>query len=161
MLPADPHLGSGGNQMTVHDDRLHAEIDRQLAEVRAACDGLATRAGLLIAATGVGAAIIAARISAGHHEVLLVFTLAALGVATFSGAAALMPSLRIGPLVSSLQRWMSGGSSSMTSSELYDSKLVILTSNVDRVRVMRVLLGIQAITTITAVGLALGYTAWR
>jgi hypothetical protein len=150
-----------GNQVTVHDDRLHAEVDRQLAEVRAACDGLATRSGLLIAATGVGAAILAARISAGHHEVLLVLTFVALGVATLSGAAALMPSLKVGPLVTSLQMWMSSGSSSTTSSKLYDSKIVILASNMDRWLVMHVLFAIQAITTIAAVGLALVYSAWK
>lgn len=147
--------------MTVHDDRLHAEVDRQLAEVRAACDGLATRSGLLIAAMGVGAAIIVPRISGGHHEVLLVLTLVAVGVAALSGAAVLMPSLTVGPLAASLQGWMSGGSSSTTSNRLYDSKVVILASNLDRWLVMRILFAIQAITTIVAVGLALGYSAWK
>ena len=147
--------------MTVHDDRLHAEVDRQLAEVRVACDGLATRSGLLIAATGVGAAILAVRISVSHHEVLLVLTLVALGVATLFGAAVLMPSLKVGPLATSLQGWMTGGSSPTTSSKLYDSKIVILASNMDRWIVMRILLAIQAIMTIVAVGLALGYSAWK
>jgi hypothetical protein len=160
MLPHN-RLGSGGGRVTVHDDRLHAEIDRQLAETRAACDGLATRSGLLIAAAGLGAAIVATRVKAGHHEVLLVLTFVAFGVATISGAAALIPSLQVGPLVASLASWMSGVPSSMTSSLLYDSKIVILTSNKERWLVMRVLFAIQAITTIAAVGLALGYSAWK
>jgi hypothetical protein len=147
--------------VTVHDDRLHAEVDRQLAEVRAECDGLATRSGLLIAATGVGAAIMSSRISAGRHEVLLALTLVALGVATLSGAVALMPSLKVGPGEISLASWMSGGSSPMTSSLLYDSKITILDSNMNRMRAMRILLAIQAIATISAVGLALGYSAWK
>ncbi len=88
-------------------------------------------------------------------------TLVALGIATLSGAVSLIPALRIGPLATSLQGWMSGGSSSRTSSELYDSKIVILTSNMERMLVMRMLVGIQAIATISAVGLALGYSAWR
>jgi hypothetical protein len=151
-----------GSHVTVHDDWLHGEVDRQLAEVRAACDGLATRSGLLIAATGVGATIIAARISAGgRHEVLLVLTLVALGIASLAGAAALMPSLKVGPAATSLQRWMSGGSSPTTSSQLYDSKLVLLTSNIERWLVIRILLAIQAIMTIAAVGLALGYSSWK
>lgn len=147
--------------MTVHDDRLYGEIDRQLAEVRAGCESLATRSGLLIAATGVGTAILAGHIDNGHHEVLLVMTLAALGIATLSGAAALMPSLKVGPLVASLAGWTGGTPSSTTSNLLYDSKIVILTSNLNRWLVMRVLFAIQAITTITAIGLALGYSAWK
>jgi hypothetical protein len=150
-----------GTGVTVHDDRLHAEIDRQLAEVRAACDGLATRSGLLIAASGVGATILASRISSDHHEVLLVYTLVALGVATLSGAAVLMPSLKIGPLAISLGAWMAGTSSSRTSSLLYDGKLVILTSNMDRLLVMRTLFAIQSLTTIAAVGLAMGFTTLK
>lgn len=147
--------------MTVHEDRLHAEIDRQLGEVRAACDGLATRSGLLIAATGVGAAVLAARIGTGGHQVLLVLTLVSLGIATLCGASVLMPSLKVGPLTTSLVGWMSGTPSTGTSNLLYDTKIVILTSNISRWLVMRVLFAIQAITTIAAVGLALGYSAWR
>ena len=88
--------------MSVHNDRLHAEVDRQLAEVRAACDGLATRAGLLIAAAGVVAAILAARIVPGHHQVLLVLTLVAFGVSIVAGGVTLMPWLKVGPLATSL-----------------------------------------------------------
>ena len=35
------------------DDHLNAKVYRQLGEVRAACDGLATRSGLLLAATAI------------------------------------------------------------------------------------------------------------
>ena len=52
--------------MTVHEDRLHAEVDRELDEIRSSCDGLATRSGLLIAATGVAVPIVAARLTTVH-----------------------------------------------------------------------------------------------
>ncbi len=147
--------------MTVHDDRLHAEIDRQLGDVRAACDGLATRSGLLVAATGVGAAILAARIGVHHHEVLLVLALVGLAIATLSGAAVLTPSLKIGPVPTSLVGWMGGTPSPTTSSLLFDTKIVILAANMNRWLVMRVLFAIQAAATIVAIGLALGYSAWK
>ena len=63
-------------------DRLHAELDRQLSEVRAACDGLATRSGLLVAAIAAVAAVFAPRINPAHHEILLVLTAVALGIGT-------------------------------------------------------------------------------
>lgn len=161
MLPAQGARGLEGKRVAVHDDRLHAEIDRQLGEVRAACDGVATRSGLLIAATGVGAAILAARIGGHRHEVLLVLALASLGVATLSGAAVLMPSLKIGPLPASLSGWMGRTPSITTSSLLYDTKIVILAANMNRWLVMRILFATQATATIVAIGLALGYSAWK
>lgn len=147
--------------MSVHNDRLHAEADRQLAEVRAACDGLATRSGLLIAAAAAVAAIMAPRIQVGHHEILLVLALVALGVATLAAAVTLMPWLKIGPRATSLASWASGGSSGRTSSLLYDDKIVILTANLNRLLAMRIFFAVQALTTIAAVGLALGYSAWK
>lgn len=143
------------------DDRLHAELDRQLAEVRAACDGLATRSGLLVAAIAAVAAIVAPRINPDHHEILLVVTLIALGIATLSAAVTLMPWLKIGPVSTSLVGWLSGGSSPRTSRQLYDSKVVILGGNLNRLLVMRIFFAIQALTAIFAAGLALWYSAWR
>jgi hypothetical protein len=143
------------------DDRLHAELDRQLAEVRAACDGLATRSGLLVAAIAAVAAVFAPRINPAHHEILLVLTAVALGLATLAAIVTLMPWLRVGPLTMSLASWMSGGASGKTSSELYTSKAVILGGNLNRLLVMRVCFTVQAIATVCAVGLALVYTAMR
>lgn len=159
MLP--DKLKLRGREISVHDDRLHAEVDRQLAEVRAACDGLATRAGLLIAAAGVVAAILAPRIVAGHHQVLLVLTLVAFGGSVVAGALTLMPWLKVGPLTTSLASSMSSGPSSRTSSMLYDEKIVILTSNLNRMLVMRIFFAFQAVATAAAAGLALGYSAWK
>jgi flagellar biosynthesis protein FlhB len=147
--------------VSVHDDRLHAEVDRQLTEARAACDGLATRSGLLIAAAAAVAAILAPNIHAGHHEVLLVLALITFGVATLAAIVTLMPWLAIGPLATSLASWASGKPSASTSSLLYDSKIVILMADLNRLLAMRIFFAIQAITTVTAVALALGYTAWK
>jgi hypothetical protein len=142
------------------DDRLHAEVDRQLGEVRAACDGLAARSGLLIAGAAAVAVILAPRVQAGHHEVLLALALVAFGVATIAAAVTLMPWLKIGALPTSLARW-GGRATAETSSQLYDGKVVILMSNLGRLQAMRIFFAIQAITTIAAVGLALGYSAWK
>lgn len=148
--------------MAVHDDdRLHAELDRQLAEVRTACDGLATRSGLLVATIAAVAAVFAPRINPAHHEILLVLTAVALGVAAAAAIVTLMPWLRVGPVVVSLADWMSGGASARTSRELYTSKAVILGANLNRLLAMRIFFATQAIATACAVGLALGYTAWR
>lgn len=141
-------------------DRLHAELDRQLAEVRTACDGLATRSGLLIAAIAAVAAVFAPRIDPQHHWDLLLVTAIVLGVATLAGAAVLMPWLTIGPVTEVLQDWINTASA-QTSSQLYLAKNTILGANQSRLVLMRTLFTIQAIVTIVAVGLALWYTASR
>ena len=147
--------------MSVHDDRLHAEVDRQLAETRGACDGLATRSGLLIAAAAAVAAIWAPRIQVGHHEILLVLALVSFGAATLAAVVTLMPWLKVGPLTTSLASWGGGSPSARTSSLLYDGKIVILAANLTRLQAMRIFFTIQAMMTVAAVGLALGYSAWK
>jgi hypothetical protein len=143
------------------EERLHAELDRQLAEVRAACDGLATRSGLLVAATAAVAAVLAPRINPAHHEILLVLTVVALGLATVAAVVTLMPWLKLGPGTSSLAGWMGRRPEGWASSALYDSKMIILGANLNRLLVMRTFFAAQAIATVCAAGLALGYTAWR
>ena len=143
------------------DDRLHAELDRQLAEVRATCDGLATRSGLLVAATAAIAAVVAPRIDPARHEILLVLLAVTLGIATLTAVVTLMPSLKPGPERTSLASWMAEGPSARSSRQLYDAKIVILGGNLDRLLTMRTLFATQAIATVCAVGLALGYTAWK
>ena len=147
--------------MAVHEDRLHAELDRQLAEVRAACDGLATRSGLLVAAIAVVTGVFAPRVDTHRHEILLVLTAVALGIATVAAIVTLMPWLKIGPLTMSLTAWMSAGPKAATSSQLYDSKAVILAANMNRLLAMKIFFSAQAIATGCAVGLALSYTALR
>jgi hypothetical protein len=142
-------------------DLLHAELDRQLSEVRAACDGLATRSGVLLAAIAAVAAVFAPRIDPARHEILLVLTAVTLGIATVASIVTLMLWLKIGPLTMSLTSWMSAGPKPTTSSQLYDSKAIILTANMNRLLTMRILFAVQAIATGCGVGLALTYTALR
>jgi hypothetical protein len=142
-------------------DLLHAELDRQLSEVRAACDGLATRAGLLVAALAAVAAVFAPRIDPHRYQILLVFTVAALGIATLTAIVTLVPWLKPGPERTLLASWMSGGASARTSALLYDAKLLVLGSNLDRWLKMRTYFGVQGIATAIAVALALVYTALR
>jgi hypothetical protein len=115
----------------------------------------------LIAAAAAVAAIWAPRIKVGHHEILLVLALVAFGVTTLAAVVTLMPWLKVGPLTTSLASWAGGSPSARTSSLLYDGKIVILTANLTRLQAMRIFFAIQAITTIVAVGLALGYSAWK
>lgn len=142
------------------DELLHAELDRQLAEVRTACDGLATRSGLLVAAIAAVAAVFAPRIDPARHEILLICTAIVLGIATLAGAVTLMPWMKIGPATTVLQDWIRSASPD-TSSQLYLSKNTILDANQGRLLAMRIFFSIQAIATIVAVGLALWYTASR
>jgi len=142
------------------EELLHSELDRQLAEVRTACDGVATRAGLLFAAVAAVAAVLAPRINPSHHEILLVCTAIMLGIATLAGAVTLMPWLKIGPVTTVLQDW-SRTPSQNTSSQLYLSKNTILDANQGRLLAMRIFFSVQAVATIVAVGLALWYTATR
>jgi len=134
-------------------DRLHGELDRQLAEVRTACDGLATRSGLLVAAIAAVAAVFAGRINPKHHWDLLLVTAIALGVAALAGASVLMPWLKTGPVTEVLQDWINTASA-RTSSELYLAKNTILGANRRRMVVMRTLFTIQAIVTIVAIGVS-------
>jgi hypothetical protein len=142
------------------DDLLYDELNRQLAEARATADGLATRSGLLLAADGIGGAILAPSIHAGQHQSLLVLTLAAFAVAVIAGGLSLMPALKIGPRQTFLARAIVQPTPT-TSSVLYDSKLGILDSNLRRVLVMQVFLGTQAATTLISLALALIYVAWK
>lgn len=145
--------------MSVNDDRLHAEVDRQLSEIRAACDGIMVRSGLLISATGVGAAIVAARI--GHVKAGLLGVLWALGIATVLGVVTMAPWLAIGPQPTYLQAWKSSGPSARSSSLLYDAKIVLLTANTNRLLVMRTFFAFQALAAVVAVGIALWYAAGK
>lgn len=143
------------------DDRLHAELDRQLSEVRAACDGLATRSGLLLAAISAIALLLGPRIDPNRHFTLLLFALVAFGVAAVAAGVTLMPWTKIGPNMEALVRWHSAGAKPTSSAELYSSKSVILNANQIRLVVMRSAFMAQAVATVCAIALALSYTAWR
>jgi hypothetical protein len=59
--------------LSADSDVIILEIDRQLADVRTAADGLAIRAGVLFAAAGAAAALFAPTVHRGqpHEEVLI------------------------------------------------------------------------------------------
>jgi hypothetical protein len=139
--------------------RLHDEVDRQLSEVRAASDGLAARAGLLIAAISAIALLLGPRIDPKRHPILLWFALAVFGVAAVCAAVTLMPWLQLGPELTSLVRWMEARKTKTR--RLYTTKAGILEANLRRLLVMRIFFALQAFTTAGAVVLALVYTAWR
>jgi hypothetical protein len=148
--------------VTVHEDRLHAEVDRELDQIRSSCEGLATRSGLLITATGIAVPIVAARLTittVNKLQPVLAGALLALGIATLLGILTLLPSLTTGPRASSLQLWMSIGSSPRTSSLLYDAKVALVKGGALRVAVMQAFFRLQALTTVTALALGLWYSA--
>jgi hypothetical protein len=144
------------------DDRLHAEVDRQLGEIRSDCDGLATRAGVLLTATGIVATIVAARFDkVPKLRPTLAGALLALGIAVTFGILTVVPWLRIAPRASLLQRWMSVASSPRTSSLLYDTKVALLAGGAVRLLVMRTFFVLQALATIVTIVLGLSYSMGR
>ena len=154
MLATCPSWGRG--QVTVHEDRLHAEVDRELDEIRRSCDGLATRSGLLITATGIAVPIVAARLATVHSlQPVLADALLALGIATVLGILTLVPSLTIGPRAPFLQLWMAIGSSPRTSSLLYEAKVALVKGGTLRHAVMETLFIFQTLATIAALALGL------
>jgi len=158
---APPALWWRGVGVTVDDDRLYSEVDRQLGEIRSDCDGIAARAGLLITATGIVASIVATRIGAvSKLRPGLMGALLALGIATAFGILTVVPWLRIGPRASILERWMLG-SSAVTSSLLYDAKVALLEGGAVRLAVMRAFFVLQALATVTAIALGLWYSTGR
>jgi hypothetical protein len=148
--------------VTEDDDKLHAEVDRQLGEIRSDCDGLAARAGVLLTATGIVATIVAARFDkVPKLRPTLAAALLALGIATALGILTVVPWLRIAPRGSLLQRWMSVGSSPRTSGLLYDTKVALLAGGVVRLLVMRTFFVLQALATIITLVLGLSYSMGR
>jgi len=141
------------------DELLHAELDRQLAEVRAACDGLATRSGLLIAGVAAVAAVFAVRVDPKHHVILLVVTAVAFAAAIVAAFFTIYPGLAIGPVPVELQDWIRTASEPDRPIQLFLAKNAMLDANKDRMGVMRIWFVIQGIATIATVVLALWYTA--
>jgi hypothetical protein len=146
--------------MTADLDAILGEIDRQLLDIRAAADGIATRAGLLFAAAGVAAAVLAPAVQPGHVRVLLIAALAVLAASLLAGVLAVMPWLQLGLGASWLTSAL-GHPTRRTTSMLHDGKAIILAGNYDRLRNMRVAFTVQAFATIIAAGLALSYAAWK
>jgi hypothetical protein len=140
-------------------DRLFSEVDRQLAEVRATADGVATRAGLLISGSTIAASLLAARLASSKGP-LAVAALIVLGVATLVGGAVLVPALKPGPTPTALSAWL-GEEPQRTLKELYGAKILALEGNLRRLLVMRVLFYSQGVAMSVAVGLAIAAAAGR
>lgn len=136
---------------TTHTDRLFTEVDRQLNEVRSVADGMATRAGLLISATALGASLLGsqlAQLKTGWATAALI----GLGIAVLTGALVVRPGMLAGPTPSALQGW-AGEPAQPTLKALYASKILALEANRERLTTMRVLFYFQFATLIGAVGL--------
>ncbi len=134
-------------------DRLFMEVDRQLAEVRAAADGLATRAGLLISASALAAGLLGTRLPMLKTG-LAIGALIALGIATLIGGTVLTPGLRLGPTLGSLSGWF-GEAPAPTIKALYAAKILALEGNLKRLVVMRVLVCTQGLAVTAAIVLAI------
>lgn len=145
--------------MASHTDRLFSEVDRQLAEVRATADGVATRAGLLISGSAVAAALLGPRLPSLTGG-LAIAALIVLGVATLIGGAVLTPALKPGPMPSTLRGWL-GEEPKHTLKELYGAKVIALEANLRRLLVMRVLFYSQGVAVSVAIGLAITAAAGR
>jgi hypothetical protein len=141
------------------DELLHAELDRQLAEVRTSCDGLATRSGLLIAAVAAVAAVFAVRVDPKHHLILLIFTAIAFAATILAAFFTIYPGLVVGPVTQELQDWIRTASAPDRATQLFLAKNTILGGNQQRMGIMRTWFLIQGIATIATVVLALCYTA--
>jgi transposase-like protein len=125
-----------------------AEVDRQLADVRAAAGELATRASLLLAGIGVAAAVIAGHGSAEPYS----------RIALWSLIAASAPSvITLGP-----SNILAGGNPDYLATlvtrdkehsvrVMLNIKLVVLSANRNRITVMTIFFWIQSIAVTTAI----------
>jgi hypothetical protein len=134
------------------EDLLFAEVDRQLGEQRAHADSLASRAGLLIAATAVAASLLAGRLQ-NPKVVLGDSVLWGLGVAGLTGVLVLvMARLTVGPSPAQLGTWSSGGRHIGT---LLAAKITTVEANGRALVRTEVMFYAQATATVASVGLLL------
>jgi hypothetical protein len=134
-------------------DRLFAEVERQLAEVRATADGLATRAGVLLTGTALAAGLLAARL-ATLRSGLIVGAMIALGVATLAGGTVLVPYLKLGSTAATLRGWFDEPATP-TIKALYVAKVGALEANLRRLTVMRVFFYTQGVAVVVAIVLTI------
>jgi hypothetical protein len=152
---------SGGGQDVAAsiDDRLFAEVDRQLAEVRTMADGLATRAGVLMSGSALVAGLLGTRLPMLQLG-WAVAALVGLGIATVLGALVLVPNLVLGPMPVTLTGWL-GQDAQRTLEELFGAKVLALEGNATRLARMRVLFYFQTGSVVVAIGLAIVAALWR
>lgn len=116
-------------------DRLFDEVDRQLADVRAAAEAIAVRAAGGTALVALAAGLIAARIQQGKDQGL-VPSLVALCLAVVIGFAVLVPQLAVAPGPEDFNDWRQLPPADALS-DLLETKLLLLAANQARLAVMR------------------------
>jgi hypothetical protein len=134
--------------MTERADRLFGELDRQLDDVRTACDGVATRAGLLLTLAGVAGAILATRLST-----ITAWSLAAISAILVSGyfaAWAIVPGLVEGPNEDDLDEWRYQEGASVAIDALWTAKVAVATANKSRLRIMQLFLRLETAAAVAA-----------
>jgi hypothetical protein len=112
---------AGESGVTDRLDRMFAEVDRQLQEVREQCNSIATRSGLLISASAVAAGVLVANLDKVKGGEIVAFT--AVGLATLAGLVTLVPGLVTGPDPVSLTGWGTSSPAQAAVSALYSAKL--------------------------------------
>ena len=140
-------------------ERLFAEVDRQLVEVREQSTGLATRSGLLTSVTAVAAAVLLANL--GRVKMGDVIAFVALGVAALAGVVTVIPGLELGPRAIYLARWAIEHPPQQALTALYDAKLFTLEANHRRLAFMTWTFCLQSVAVLVAVVLALTAAAGR
>jgi hypothetical protein len=138
-------------------DRLFSEVDRQLAEVRAFADGVATRAGLLVSASALTAGLLGSQLATIKDEWPAIAALVALGGATLFGIFVFAPGLTAGPAAAALGNWAgrTASAGAAATNELYSAKLIALEANRRRLTIMRVLFYLQSMAVVISVIFAL------
>jgi hypothetical protein len=145
--------------LTPISDRLFAELDRQLTEVRAIADGIAQRAGLLTSAAALAAGLMGSRLPVLAKNGWAIAALVAFGLAAAFGIAAVAPSMSVGVESHRLSNWNSvtstGGQERQRTTEMFSEKLQILNANRNRLKVVLVLYYIQVLAVVLAIVAAL------
>lgn len=134
-------------------ERLFAEVDRQLAEVRASVEALATRSGVLVMLSALFAALVGVHLRQGG-DAYFVAPLWAFGAAAVLGALILLPQLVLGPQSGHLQNWMTTRPRAALSA-LLAAKIVTLEANRRRLTTMIAIFYLQSGAVLVAVVLAL------
>jgi hypothetical protein len=140
-------------------DRMFAELDRQLEEVREQAAALTTRVGLVLSATTITAALVAIDLQTIKGGEITSFVL--VGIAILAGFAALVPALVVGPDPSTLELWAVQSGATNAVSALYASKLGTLRVNRKRFQVMFVTFYIQLGAALGSVAAGVAAAAWR
>jgi hypothetical protein len=139
--------------VTSKADRLFAEVDRQLAEVRAAADGLMTRSAWLLTAATLAAGLLGARIQQGK-DTNLEPSLWSLAVAIALGLATVVIGLSTGPDPIQLGQWIYQPGDEATT-KLYEAKLTVLGVNLRNLAIMTYGIYLEVVAVAIAVALAM------